>query len=183
MGGTVFSGVKGWRGGKPPTDSLPVARLIYAELFSVQKSTRPKVIPDNDDWATVKFGELEWCVFLDNVPLPFGGHRRFMLCPVCTSKRSALYVYGKVLACRVCLGLRFRSQHETKRDRMFSRLYAIREQLGWQGGLDQPNGKRPYRMHLATFKRLEAKHDALADALLGNLSDWIKRANGVTPIL
>lgn len=174
--GTVFSGVRGCRGGKPPVESFPVARLTYAELFSIQRDKRPRVMPEGNDWARVKYGMREWTVILDVTPLSFGGYRRYMVCPVCESRRQNLYVSGVVLACRVCLGLRFGSQHETKRDRMFRQVDAIRERLGWKAGIAHPNGEKPSRMHRTTFKRLVDKHDRLADALLGDVSDWITRA-------
>lgn len=174
--GTVFSGLRGWRGGKPASDSLPIARLTYSELFSMRNDNAPRVVPEGHDWALVTYGLQEWPVMLDTAPLPFGGHRRYMLCPICSSRRQDLYVSGIVLACRVCLGLRYGSQHETVRDRMFRRVHAIRERLGWKGGIAHPNGVKPARMHQSTYKRLVDEHNALANALLGIVNEWVNRA-------
>lgn len=174
--GTVFSGLRGWRGGKPATESLPVARLTYAELYSMRRGKAPRVVPQDHRWARVTYGVREWGVMLNTTPLPFGGCRRYMLCPACDSRRQDLYVSGVVLVCRVCLGLRYGSQHETVRDRMFRRVNTIRERLGWKGGIAQPNGEKPARMHRTTFKRLVDEHDRLANALLGDVGDWISRA-------
>lgn len=174
--GTVFSGLKGWRGGKPATENLPVARLTYAELYSMRNDKAPRVMPEGLDWARVTYGLREWLVMLNTSPLPFGGCRRYMVCPTCDSRRQDLYVSGAMLACRVCLGLRYGSQHETERDRMFRRVDAIRERLGWKGGVAHPNGEKPTGMHRVTFERLMAEHDALATYLLGDVSKWLERA-------
>lgn len=177
--GTVFSGLRGWRGGKPATESLPVARLTYSELFSKRNDKAPRVVPEGHDWARVTFGVQEWTVRLETTPLHYGGHRRYMLCPICGSMRQDLYISGIVLACRVCLGLRYSSQHETERDRMFRKVNVIRERLGWAGGVAHPNGVKPARMHQSTYKRLFDEHDGLAYALLESVGDWVNRAEAM----
>jgi len=41
----------------------------------------------------------------------------YLLCPCCGQRRTALYDGERGLACRVCQGLRYRSQHRRRRRR------------------------------------------------------------------
>ena len=174
MGG-ITSGIRGRRGGKASLTGLPVVRFINCELFLLTARSVHLVI-ESADFGVVKYGQLQWPVCIERTSLHFGGNRRWLSCPECSQRRQALYVLDDRLSCRGCLNLRYESQHENVRDRMFRRLYAIRERLGWKGGLDRPNGPKPLRMHRVTFNRLVAEHDSLADMLLGCLGEWIERA-------
>lgn len=175
--GSILSGSKGVRGGRQSTDERPKVRLTTHALYSAKtRRNGPSLILEGGNWATVTYGPRQWAIGLEYTPLHFGGHRRWLCCPECSQRRQALYILNGRLSCRVCLNLRYESQHENVRDRMFRRLYAIRERLGWKGGLDRPNGPKPLRMHRVTFNRLVAEHDSLAAMLLGCLGEWIERA-------
>ena len=175
MGG-ILSGNRTFRGGRPSTATLPVARLVNSELYSLKSRPGPRVIPQGDGWAMVLFGVREWPVRLEITPLHFGGQRRWMACPRCSHRREALYVEREVLACRSCLKLGYESQNENRRGRMFRRANAIRARLGWAPGIVNPDGGKPARMHWRTFRRLHAELDALTNALLGILGDWLDKA-------
>jgi hypothetical protein len=58
----------------------------------------------------------------------FHGRRAFFMCPRCQRRSRKLYVNGfyKILACRRCLGLRYRSQERLSK-RLRSFLYAMGE--------------------------------------------------------
>lgn len=174
MGG-ITSGVRGWRGGKPSTASLPVVRITHADTGTVKHRTA-HVLIDGPDQGTVVCGMRQWPVDIATTALHFGGHRRWLCCPDCGARRLALYVNGKHLACRICLGLRYESQHDNKRQRAFRAADRVRGALGWKPGILTPVGPKPWGMHWSTFQRLTDELDARTDALLGGLPEWIDRA-------
>lgn len=49
------------------------------------------------------------------IPMPRGGVRYVMPCPSCGKHRTAVYRFSWGLACRECLGMRYRSQYEGRR--------------------------------------------------------------------
>ena len=174
MGG-ILSGPRGWRGGKPSTASLPVVRLTHADRWTMERrSTYVRI--DGLDHGAVICEHREYPVGIAFTPLHFGGGRRWLVCPCCQSRRQALYVAKTGLACRECLGLRYESQHENKRQRAFRSADKLREALGWKPGILNPIGKKPPGMHWMTYERLYAELDERTDALLGNLGTWIERA-------
>lgn len=172
----ITSGYRGCRDGRPAVESLPEARLTYRSSYFMDQRGRPLVIVQSEGLAIVKFGLREWSVLIETSPCHFGGSRRWLVCSACQTKRVALYVLGSELACRECLGLRYECQHETTRARAYRRVNAIRERLNWRPGIAHPNGPKPPKMHWSTFVRLVAAHDALAAYLLGNVNEWIDRA-------
>jgi hypothetical protein len=179
--GNVFSGVSGPRGGRPAVGSLPVLR------FSARARLRagaPYLRVEDRSTGTVFHGPLSWPIALDSTALHFGGRRRWLMCPRCSSRRTALYVNGADLACRVCLGLRYDSQHETERDRLFRKAHKLRDRLGWGGGVADRDGEKPAGMHRTTFQRLRVDLASLSADILGELKNWLGRAEktvGVTP--
>lgn len=79
---------------------------------------------------------------------------------------------GAVFACRHCRKLAYEVQRETAGDRAIRRADAIRDRLGWQAGILNPDGWKPKGMHWRTFWRLKAEHDRLKGGALGA---WAKR--------
>lgn len=174
MGG-ILSGSRGWRGGKPSTDSLPVVRMTHADTFTMDRRTTYVRI-DGPDYGTVIHGLRDWPVGIAFTPLHFGGGRRWLVCPYCQSRRQALYIANTLLACRECLGLRYGSQHENRRQRAFRATDKLREALGWKPGILNPIGQKPRGMHWTTFQRIFGEIDERTDALLGNVRGWVERA-------
>jgi hypothetical protein len=174
MGG-VMSGFRGWRGGKPSTASLPVVRITYADLFSIKPCVVHLSI-DALDYGIVFCGMWQWPVKIATTDLHFGGHRRWMCCPECDSRRQALYVDGKRLACRDCIGLRYASQYENKRYRALRAADSLRESLGWKPGILNPMGPKPRGMHWTTYWRLREQVEVKTSVILGGLSEWLDRA-------
>lgn len=174
MGG-ILSGSRGWRGGKASIARLPVVRLTHATTSSVAHRAA-YVRVDGPDHCTVIHGLRNWPVMIDFTPLHFGGHRRWLVCPHCSSRREALYVSGDRLSCRQCLDLRYDSQHVNRRGRMFRRADKIRARLGWPPGVLAPELGKPDKMHWRTYLRLRAELDAMTNALLGCVNDWAQRA-------
>ena len=99
-----------------------------------------------------------------------GGERRWFTCPQCTKRVAVLYAPGKYFACRNCYGLGFTTQKEGAGDRAASRAEKLRKRLGWEAGILNGNGGRPKGMHLATYERLERRHDALVQVSLHDIA-------------
>jgi hypothetical protein len=175
MGG-VFSGNRGSRGGRAATATLPEARLSHQQLYRVGSFISPRIRPEADGWATVTYGAMTWPVMLQTTQLNLGGVRRWLTCPACSTRRQVLYVWGKDLACRACLGLRFESQHESRRDRLFRRLEKVRAMLGWPPGALAPFGAKPHGMHWRTYSRLRSDAEQLTNVLLVSLNEWVRKA-------
>lgn len=173
MGG-VLSGSRGWRGGKRPTASLPVVRLTHADTFTLKRRTTYMRI-EGQDYGTVVHGSKEWLVGIEYTPLHFGGQRRWLVCPCCQTRRLALYIDGNFLACRVCLGLRYESNHENRRELAMRAANRLRAGLGWKPGIANPPGRKPPYMHWRTFLRRERELEHLTDALFFNISDLVER--------
>lgn len=178
MGG-ITSGLRGWRGGKRSTATLPEVRLTHSNLYAVAPRAGPLVRTEGAGWAVVTFGAHEWPVLLDTSPLHFGGARRWLACPQCSHRREALYIAAGVLACRACLGLRYESQHENTRTRMFRRVDAIRARLGWRAGVLSPDGDKPHRMHIRTYMGLRTELEGLTEKLFCHLGEWTGRAEAL----
>ena len=174
MGG-ILSGSRGWRGGKPSMDSLPVVRLTHSDTCTLEPR-RTYVRIDGQDHGTVVHGGRDWPVGMAFTPLHFGGCRRWLVCPCCQSRRQALYIANTVLACRECLGLRYESQHENRRQRGFRSANKLRVALGWHPGILNPIGKKPPRMHWMTYQQLVDDLNARTEGLLGSVGHWVERA-------
>ncbi len=99
-----------------------------------------------------------------------GGKRRWFTCPRCSKRVAVLYAPGKYFACRNCYGLGYATQKEGAGDRAASRAEKLRKRLGWEAGILNGNGGRPKGMHLATYERLERRHDALVQVSLHDIA-------------
>ena len=62
-----------------------------------------------------------------------------------------LYVVNRRFACRLCAGLRYRSQRESALDRLGRKLHHARAALSWQASLVEPLGGKPEGMHWRTY--------------------------------
>ncbi|WP_247737263.1 hypothetical protein [Thauera aromatica] len=113
----------------------------------------------------------DYAVRLARTGCTFGGARPWFLCPCC-GRRVAILYGGSVFACRNCRELAYEVQREDGADRLARRADAIRERLGWEVGILNPDGWKPKGMHWRTFWRLKAEHDRLKGGALGA---WAKR--------
>jgi hypothetical protein len=113
-------------------------------------------------WSPVQFRlQLAW------TPCTYGGARPWLVCPACRGRAAILYFDApSKLACRRCFRLRYRSQLEGAGSRAIRRADLIRKRLIWLPGIVNGSGKKPRGMHCRTFKRLNARHDALVNAAL-----------------
>ncbi len=91
----------------------------------------------------------------------YGNYRYWWLCPKCSQRVTVLYCAG-LYVCRHCINANYGSQLQQPIDRVFNRISAIRERLGWQQGVIHGIGAKPRYMHSKTFNRLVNEHDRLS---------------------
>ena len=106
--------------------------------------------------------DVEQWVSLQTTPCRFGGERAWFTCPTCDKRVAVLYGAGKYFACRSCCALGYASQKEGAGDRSGRQAEKIRKRLKWDAGILNGEGGKPKGMHWATFWRLKAEHDRLA---------------------
>jgi hypothetical protein len=109
----------------------------------------------------------------------FGGSRVWWFCPRC-GRRCAILYGGRRFLCRHCRGIRYRSQNQSKSERLLAKAEGIRARLGGSGVVFDPFPERPAGMHWRTYHRLrgeaeEAKAHGLA-LTLGALGSRRRRA-------
>ena len=95
----------------------------------------------------------------------YGGLRYFWLCPKCSKRVSVLYCAGTYV-CRHCLSVPYGSQLQTKTDRIYSKLNALRDRLGWSVGIINGIGSKPRYMHHSTYERLINEYERLEQKLI-----------------
>lgn len=112
-------------------------------------------------------------VEFDRVPQPFGGCRKWFLCPGCQKRCRVLYG-GTRFQCRACVGATYESQYDRVGLASFNRSLVIREKLGGPFGLDWPFPSKPKGMHWNTYQRLKQNDFSAVrrlELLLAALSD------------
>jgi len=98
------------------------------------------------------------------MPLPFGGSRRWLGCPGCGRRCRALHCGEAVLRCRLCLGLKYRTQNMQPADRCSYRMHRLRKDRLKDDWLDLLDGcpPKPKWMRWHTYERLAALDEGLA---------------------
>ena len=95
----------------------------------------------------------------------YGNYRYWFLCPSCSKRTGVLYCAGNYV-CRHCIGANYHSQLQQPVDRIYSKLNALRERLGWQVGIIHGIGERPKGMHHSTYERLLVEYEQLTNKLI-----------------
>lgn len=113
--------------------------------------------------------DYDYTVMLTRTGCNYGGARLWFLCPCC-GRRVAILYGGAMFACRRCYRLAYEVQREDDMDRIARRADAIRDRLGWEAGILNPDGWKPKGMHWRTFWRLKAAHDRLKGGALGAMA-------------
>lgn len=106
-----------------------------------------------------------YSIKLDKTACHYGNYRYWFLCPSCSKRTGVLYCKGTYV-CRHCIGANYSSQLQTKTDRIYSKLNALRERLGWQVGIVHGIGERPKGMHHSTYERLLTEYEQLTEKLI-----------------
>ena len=106
-----------------------------------------------------------YSVQLTKTSCNYGHYRHWWLCPKCSQRVSVLYCAG-LYVCRHCIGANYGSQLQQPVDRIYSKLNALRERLGWQVGIIHGIGERPKGMHHSTYERLLVEYEQLTNKLI-----------------
>lgn len=119
-------------------------------------------------------GELfNQSIQISKTPCHYGGYRYWFICSNCKRRVGVLYRQG-YFKCRHCLGVNYRTQLQQPQDRLFKRLNALRERLGWYGGIVHGYGEKPKGMHEKTYKRLLGEYIELERLASGSITDTLK---------
>ena len=62
-------------------------------------------------------------IFFSRTPCNFGGHRVWFLCPECRRRCALVYGSGGIFLCRLCHGLTYQSQQESRPARIMRNLF------------------------------------------------------------
>ncbi len=95
----------------------------------------------------------------------YGNYRYWWLCPKCSKRTNVLYCAG-LYVCRHCIGANYSSQLQQPIDRIYSKLNALRERLGWSVGIINGIGSKPRYMHHRTYERLVSEYEQLTNELI-----------------
>lgn len=109
---------------------------------------------------------------------PFGGRRRWIVCPSC--QRRCRVLYGAAyFRCRQCYCATYPSQYEPYRLPGLSRIHSARDRLGGDPGLLNPFPRKPKGMHWRTYRRLERQDREAGERLEQVLYSRLRPAAGV----
>jgi hypothetical protein len=120
-------------------------------------------------------GRETW-VRLLREPGTLGNDYPVFACPGCGARRYDLYLLADVVACRACLGLDYRSQHESLWSPALHRAAKLRRRLGAEPGLLAPlppwRRGRPGRA-VWTYNRLVASIQAAEAQVVAELTEMV----------
>ena len=108
--------------------------VLHSSFATFQYSVRMRSF---DPWSSVS-GNVSFTWTRPN----FGGRRLWLVCPRCGRRVRAIFM-STTMACRHCLGLRYRLQQASRIDRGWGMRDRICDRLGG----DPMNPVKPKRMH------------------------------------
>jgi hypothetical protein len=114
-------------------------------------------------------------VELERTLCHYGGTRTWFLCPSCNRRTAKLYLRRERFLCRLCHGLRYRSQLWGGIDRPRLSAQRIRGKLGGPIGIAFPFPFKPKGMHWRTYERMKAKCQRYEMRSFAGLSAWLER--------
>jgi len=109
-----------------------------------------------------------------------GGQRQWFRCPGCHRQCRILYG-GPRFRCRLCHGLSYESQFESRAQRANRRARKIRRRLGGSDCLMEEFPPRPCGMPWATYRRLAAQEVAADEQWTVGLMDLLARVGERRP--
>lgn len=104
-----------------------------------------------------------------------GGSRPWLHCPVCWRRCAILYLTEHGLLCRTCGELNYPSTRQNTANRAMSRVYAIRQRLGWPGAWIDGHFGKADGMGWSEYVRLVRKHDAAVDQATAAVLPWLDK--------
>lgn len=109
-------------------------------------------------------GQVHTVVSLRHVPLPYGGHRVWLVCPHCCASRGMMFLGSLTWACRKCLHLVYPSSREDRHGRLGRKLEKRLRLLGSGWTLDFERIPKKPRQRWRTYWRLREEIAALESA-------------------
>lgn len=145
-----YTGSLSWsRGGKPTGNINFICLQDYLQLHFRYR------FGNEGDWQSV-----EQKITFDRTPCHYGGERLWFLCPRCDRRVEVLCSDGPLFLCRHCYKLPYRSQNESKLDRVITRKHELGERIFEFYECGEGWGKKK-GVHWKTFERLHAEYQQL----------------------
>ena len=148
----LLPGVKGeinWRRNNQPWGSISYQSFINRLVLSFRYRV------SGQEW-----GDVTQEIAFDETQCNYGNIRKWFVCPGCHRRCALLYSGGKYFLCRKCYKLPYKSQRQTKIDRLISQKHELGERIFD----DYHNGsgwKKRKGMHQRTFDRLSCLYAEL----------------------
>jgi len=93
-------------------------------------------------------------VQLTSTPCNFGGHRKWLRCPLCGSRVAVIYLLGKEFGCRKCHNLTYDCCNQSELDRVITKYNKAKAKIGGGPGIIAPIPERPLGMHRKTYEKI-----------------------------
>jgi len=126
----------------------------------------------DDEWTSV-----QQTIWFDRTPCPYGGTRKWFLCPNCDRRVGLLYGADVQFLCRHCYRLPYASQGETYLDRMTRKADKLSAKLEADDYIVDGDLWKPKGMHWSTFYRLTMAYldadERSTQAFLARFSAWL----------
>ncbi|MGZ8945021.1 MAG: hypothetical protein ACXW1W_06290 [Methylococcaceae bacterium] len=105
---------------------------------------------------TLSYRNRSQSVTLATSSCNLGGCRYWFRCG-CGKRVAILYAGDSRFACRRCLNLNYKTQHQERHERLAKKAHEIRDSLDWPRGFNNGTGPKPKGMHWRTFERISVK--------------------------
>ena len=152
-------------------------RIGSASLFAESGSLRLSYQTTTSEGSAERIDER---IEIWSAQTSLGGQRQWFRCPGCHRQCRILYG-GPRFRCRLCHGLQYESQFESRAQRANRRARKIRQRLGGSDGLMEEFPPRPRGMHWATYRRLEALEAAADEQWTVGVMDLLARVGKRCP--
>jgi len=152
-------------------------RMGSASLFAESGSLRLSYQTTTSEGSAERIDER---VEIWSTQTSLGGQRQWFRCPGCHRQCRILYG-GPRFRCRLCHGLSYESQFESRAQRANRRARKIRRRLGGSDCLMEEFPPRPRGMHWATYRRLEAQEVAADEQWTVGVMDLLARVGKRRP--
>lgn len=137
-------------------------RLSISSYRNQLRTEQPQSLPVSYNYQGKPYS---YTIHLSTTEPHYGGSRYWFNCPSCSKRVAVLYCAG-IYVCRHCIGANYSSQLQTKTDRIYCKLNALREHLGWSVGIINGIGAKPHHMHHSTYERLVNEYEQLEQKLI-----------------
>ena len=152
-------------------------RIGPASLFAESGSLRLSYQTTTSEGSAERIDER---IEIWTTQTSLGGQRQWFRCPGCHRQCRILYG-GPRFRCRLCHGLSYECQFESRAQRANRRTRKIRRRLGGSDCLMEEFPPRPRGMHWATYRRFEAQEVAADEQWTLGVIDLLARVGKRRP--